>query len=69
MKVYIITDDGGYRYGEAFKDKEKAIKHMIGVIRVMYDIYDDITDDWLIDYIKKHEYYSNLFLETLEVIE
>ena len=41
MKVYIITDDGGYRYGEAFKDKEKAIKHMIGVIRVMYDIYVD----------------------------
>lgn len=69
MKVYIITDDGGYRYGEAFKNKEKAIKHMIEVIRVMYDIYNDITDDSLIDYIQKHEYFSNLFLETLDVIE
>ena len=28
-----------------------------------------ITDDSLIDYIKKHEYFSNLFLEELEVIE
>ena len=69
MKVYIITDDGGYRYGEAFKNKEKAIQHMIKVIRIMHDIYNDITDDSLIDYIKKHEYFSNLFLEELEVIE
>ena len=69
MKVYIITDDGGYRYGEAFKNKEKAIKHMIKVIRIMHDIYNDITDDSLIDYIQKHEYFSNLFLEELEVIE
>ena len=69
MKVYIITDDGGYRYGEAFRNKEKAIKHMIKVIRIMHDIYNDITDDSLIDYIKKHEYFSNLFLEELEVIE
>lgn len=69
MKVYIITDDGGYRYGEAFINKDKAIKHMIKVIRIMYDIYNDITDDWLIDYIKKHEYFSNLFIEELEVIE
>ena len=69
MKVYIITDDGGYRYGGAFKNKEKAIKHMIKVIRAVYDKYNDITDDWLIDYIKKHEYFSNLFLEELEVIE
>ena len=69
MKVYIITDDGGYRYGEAFTNKEKAIQHMIKVIRIMHDIYNDITDDSLIDYIKKHEYFSNLFLEELEVIE
>lgn len=69
MKVYIITDDGGYRYGEAFKNKDKAIKHMIKVIRAIDDIHNDITDDSLIDYIKKHEYFSNLFLEELEVIE
>lgn len=69
MKVYIITDDGGYRYGEAFKNKEKAIQHMIKVIRAMYETHNDITDDWLIDYIKKHEYFSNLFIEELEVIE
>lgn len=68
MRVYIITDDDGWCYG-AFANKNKAIQYLIKIIRAAHSAYNDIKDDLLIDYIKKHEYFSNLFLEELEVIE
>ena len=70
MKVYIVIDDEGWCYGRAFTNKNKAIQHMIKIIRANYDSYNDIEDNVLINHIKKRNYYFlNYRLEELEVIE